>query len=142
VIPPEPSNEFPWISIWRLVKPHPNYFVYILKARWLRPAVGESYRLWRVTLSKKLVAVHVWNAPDQWHNCRGAGVRATTTPVKLNVETGPLPSLHLVFRPTILLVSVDCCFFAFFAVVSGDFVFLYSRSNTGFTIVFQLFFEC
>jgi len=136
---PEPSNEFPWISIWRLVKPHPNYFVYILKARSLRPVFAESYRLWRVTLSKELVAVHVWNAPDQWHHWRVAGVRATTTPVKLNVRTGPLPSLHLVF--TILLVSIHC-FFAFFGVFSGDFVFFYSRSNTGFTIVSQLFSEC
>jgi len=67
-------------------------------------------------------------------------VRATTTPVKLNVKTGPLPSLHLVF--TILLISVDCCYFAFFGVFSGDFGFLYSHSNTGFTIVSQLFSEC
>jgi len=40
-----------------------------------------------------------------------------------------LPSLYFgicVF--TILLVSVDCCFFAFFGVFSGDFGFLYSRS--------------
>jgi len=28
-----------------------------------------------VTLSKELVAVHVWNAPDQWHNWRVAGAR-------------------------------------------------------------------
>ena len=47
-------------------------------------------------------------------------------PAKLNVNTGPLPSLYFVF--TILLVSVDCCFFAFFGVFSGDFGFLYSRS--------------
>jgi len=113
VITPEPSNEFPWISIWRLVKPHPNYFVYILKARWLRPAFAELYRLWRMTLSKELVAVHVWNAPDQFHNWRVAGVRANTTPVKLNVKAGPLPSLHWVF--TILLVSVGCCFFCVFS---------------------------
>jgi len=31
----------------------------ILKARWLRPAYAESYRLLRVTLSKELVPVHV-----------------------------------------------------------------------------------
>ena len=38
---------------------HLNYFVYILKARWLGPAFAESYRLRRVTLSKELVGVHV-----------------------------------------------------------------------------------
>ena len=31
----------------------------LLKARWLRPAFPESYRLLRVTLSKELAAVHV-----------------------------------------------------------------------------------
>jgi len=46
---PESSNEFPGISIWRLVKPHANYCVDILKARWLRPALNESYQLLRVT---------------------------------------------------------------------------------------------
>jgi len=51
-----------------VVKPHANYCVDILKARWLRPAFAESYRLRRVTLSKELVAVNVCNAPDQWHN--------------------------------------------------------------------------
>ena len=118
VITPESSNEFPykWISVWRLVKPHANYCVDILTARWLRPAFAESYRLQRVTLSKELVAVHVWNAPDQWHNWRTA-----PPPAKLNVKTGPLRSLYLVF--TILLVSVDCCLFSFFGAFSGDFVF-------------------
>jgi len=42
VITPESSNEFPWISIWRFVKPHANDCVEILKARWLRPAFAES----------------------------------------------------------------------------------------------------
>ena len=37
--------------------PHAYYCVDILKARWLRPAFAESYRLLRVTLSKVLVAV-------------------------------------------------------------------------------------
>jgi len=68
------SNELPWISIWRLVKLHHIYCVDILKARWLRPAFAESYWLLRVTLSKEVVTVHVWNAPDQWHNWRVAGV--------------------------------------------------------------------
>jgi len=45
----------------------------LLKAHWLRPAFAESYWLLRVTLSKELVAVRVWNAPDQSHNWRVAG---------------------------------------------------------------------
>ena len=79
MITPESSNEFPWISIGPLVKPHANNCVDILKGRWLRPAFAESYRLLRVTLSKELVTVHVWNAPDQWHNWRVAVVRTPPT---------------------------------------------------------------
>jgi len=48
-------------------------------------------------------------------------------PAKLNVKPDPYLACMSVF--TILLVSVDCCFFfAFFGVFSGDFGFLYSRS--------------
>ena len=94
VITPESSNEFPRISIRRLVKPHANYCVDIRKARWLRSAFAESYRLLCVTLSKELVAIHVWNAPDQWHNWRVAGVETALPPAKLNVNTGRLPSLY------------------------------------------------
>ena len=78
VIMPESSNELPWISMWRLVKPHANYCVDILKARWLRPAFAELYRLLRVTLSKEALAVHVWNAPDQWHNWQVERVRTAS----------------------------------------------------------------
>ena len=119
MITPESSNEFPWISTWRLVKPHADYCVDIFKARWLRHAFAESYRLLRVTLSKEFVAVHVWNALDQWHNWRVAEVR-TSPSAKLNAKTGPLPSLY--FGIYILLVSVDCCFLRFsecFTVISG-----------------------
>jgi len=42
-----------------LVNPYANYCVDILKARWLRPAFAESYRLLRLTQPKELVAVHV-----------------------------------------------------------------------------------
>jgi len=129
VITLESSSEFPWISTWRLVKPH----VDILKARWLRPAFAESYRLRRVTLSKELVAVHVWNAPDQWHNWR----TAPPPPAKLNVKTGPLRSLyfgiHYCFGFSRLL------FFAFFWVFSGDFEFLYSRSIPGLLLFLNYF---
>ena len=78
MIMPGFSNVFPWISIWRLVNPHANYCVDILKARWLRPTFAELYRLLRVTLSKEVLAVHVWNAPNQWHNWRVAGVRTAS----------------------------------------------------------------
>jgi len=88
VITPGSSNEFPWISIWRLVKPHANYCVDILTARWLRPAFPESHRVRRVTQSKELVGVHVWNAPDQWHNWR------TSPPCQAKCKTGPLRSLY------------------------------------------------
>ena len=54
----------------------------------LLPALAELYQLLRVTPSKEIVAVHVWNTPDQWHNWRVARVR-TAFPVKLNVKTGP-----------------------------------------------------
>jgi len=120
VITPKSSNELPQISIWRLVKPHANYCVDILKARWLGPAFAESYRFLRVALSKELVAVHIWDAPDHWHNWRVAGVRSAP-PTKTNVNAGPLSSLY--FGIYCYLVSVDWCFVAFFAVFSDDFVF-------------------
>ena len=127
VITPESSNQFPWISVCRWVETHANYCVYILKARWLLPAFAESYRLLCVTLSKEFVALHVWNAPDQWHNWRVAGVRTAPPPLaKLNVKTGPIPSLYFG-----IYYSSDfsrLLFFAFFGVFSGDFGFLYSRS--------------
>jgi len=67
--------------IWPLVKPHANCCVNILKARWLRPALSESYRLLRVILSKERVAVHVLIAPHQRHNWRVAGVRTSPAPL-------------------------------------------------------------
>ena len=120
VITTESSNEFPyeWISIWRLVKPHANYCVDILTARWLRPAFAESYRLRRVTLSKELVAVHVWNAPDQWHNWRTAPALALA---KIIVKTGPLRSLYFGiyysfgFRRLLFFLRFSECF----PVISG-----------------------
>ena len=85
MLTPESSKEIPWISIRRLVKRHANYCVGILKARCLRPAFAESYHLLRVALSKELVAVHVWDAPDQWHNWRVEGVR-TDTPYEVDCK--------------------------------------------------------
>jgi len=42
-----------------LVKPHADYCVDILKARWLRPVFVESYRMLRVNQAKELVAVRI-----------------------------------------------------------------------------------
>jgi len=53
LITPGSSNEFPWISIWRLVKPHADYCVDIQNARWLRPVFTESYRLLRVASGER-----------------------------------------------------------------------------------------
>ena len=135
VITPESSNEFPyeWISIWRLVKQHANYCVDILTARWLRPAFAKLYRLRRVTLSKELVAVHVWNAPDQWHNWRTAPLPHA----KLNVKTGPLPSVY--FGIYYSFGFSRLLFFAFFGVFSGDFGFLYSCSIPSLLLFFNYF---
>jgi len=135
VITPESSNEFPyeWISIWWLVKPHANYCVDILTARWLRPAFAESYRLRRVTLPKELVAVHVWNAPDQWHNWRTAPAPLA----KLNIKTGSLRSLY--FGIYYSFGFSRLLFFAFFGVFSGDFGFLYSCSMPGLLLFLNYF---
>jgi len=43
----------------RWVKPHAEYCVDILNARWLRPVFAESYRLLRVNQAKELVTVRV-----------------------------------------------------------------------------------
>ena len=118
MITPESSNQFPWISIWQLVEPHANYCVDILKARWLRPTFAELYRLLRMTLSKEVLAVHVWNAPNQWHNWRVAGVR-TASPCQAKCKNRD---------PTCLYIGIcysfgfsKLLFFAFFGVFSGDF---------------------
>jgi len=65
------------------------------------------------TLSKELVGVHVWNAPDQWYNRR-------TAPCQAKCKNRAPRSCILIF--TILLVSVDCYFLRFsecFPVISG-----------------------
>jgi len=93
VITPESSNKFPWISIWRLVKPHADYCVNIRKSCWLRLAFADLYRLLRVNQAKELVTVRVWNAPDKWRNWRGQGCEVP--PGKLILyKTGPSPSLY------------------------------------------------
>ena len=54
----------------------------------------------------------------EMHLISGINNEPPPPPAKLNVKTGPNVACILVF--TILLVSADCCFFAFFAVFSGD----------------------
>ena len=126
MITPESSNEFPWIAVWRLVKPNAIYCVDILKAHWLRPAFAESYRLLRLTLSKELVDVMfemhlISGITDGWQGCE-----THRPPAKRNVKTRPLPCLYFG-----ICYSFDfsrLLFFAFFGLFSSDFGFLYSRS--------------
>jgi len=97
------------IALWRLVKPHANYCVDILKARWLCPAFAESYWLLRVTLSKELWLFMfemrmISGTTDGWQGCK-------PPPPKLNVKTAPYLACILVF--TILLVSVDVVYCVF-----------------------------
>ena len=61
---------------------------------------------------------------DGWQRCEPP--RPPCQAKCKNVKTGPNVACILVF--TIRLISVDCCFFAFFVVCSGDFGFLYSGS--------------
>jgi len=57
---------------------------------------------------------------DGWQECE-------PPPCQIKCKkTSPYLACILVF--TILLVSVDCCFFAFFGVFSDDFGFLYNHS--------------
>jgi len=42
---------------------------------------------------QRIVAVHIWDAPDHWHNWRVAGVRSAPL-TKINVIAGPLSSLY------------------------------------------------
>jgi len=67
------SNEFPWISLWTLVKPHACYCVDVVKAHWLRPVFTESYR-WYAWIRRKNVWLFSgvsrkfsWGGFIQWH---------------------------------------------------------------------------
>ena len=137
LITPEYSNDLSWISIRRLVKLHANDCVDILKARWLRPAFAQSYQLLRVTLSKELVAIHVWSAPSHWNNWRWQAWKPLP-PVNLNAKTGSSYLLfwHYCFGFSRLL------FFCVFRSVFRWFRVFALPFNTGFAIFFQLFSEC
>jgi len=128
------SNEFPWISVWRLVKPHANYCVDILKHTGcvLRLLNRTDCYVWlyQKNLCMFMFEMHLISGiTDGWQGCE-----PHRPPAKRNVKTGPLPSLF-----TIFLVSVACCFFAFFGVFSGDFGFLYSRSIPDFGLFLNYF---
>ena len=125
MITPGSFNEFPWISVWWLVKPHANYCVNIFTARWLRPAFAESYRL-------RLYQKNLWLFIFEMHLI--SGITDEPPPLaKLNVKTRPLRSLYfgiyysfgfsrLLFFAFFGVFSVDCCFLRFsecFPVISG-----------------------
>jgi len=95
-----------------------------LLCRYTQSMLAASCVCWIVPIVtfdsiKRTCGCYVWNAPDQWQNCRVAA-EPHRPPAKRNVKTGPLPSLYFGFA--ILLISVDCCFLRFsecFPVISG-----------------------
>jgi len=135
VIRPEASNEFPWISIWRLVKPHANYCVDILKARWLRPALlnrADCYvwlylkNLWQFVFKMYLII----GITDGWQSCEPPPPLPTYCKCKNRA-----PILVLLYS----LGFSRLLFFAIFGVFSSDFGFLYCRSITDFLLFFNYF---
>ena len=120
VITPESSNEFPWIPVWRFSSRMPAIVSIHSKHAgcvcWIVPIVTfDSIK----RTCGCLFEMHLISGITD-------GCEPHRPPAKRNVKTRPLPSCILVFA--ILLISVDCCFFAFFGVFSSDFGFLYSRS--------------
>ena len=115
MITPESSNELPWMSIWRLVKPHANYCVHILKARWLRCLNRTDCYVW-------LYQKNLWLFVFEMHLISGitdGWQWGETQPLSSYMQKpGPYLACLLVF--TILLVSVDCCFLTFIGVFCGD----------------------
>ena len=92
MITPEFSNEFPWISIWRLVKPHGIYCVDILKHTgcvcWIVPTVTfDSIKRTCVCSCLKCT----WSVASL---TGGRGANRHHPHAKRNVKTGPLPSLY------------------------------------------------
>ena len=87
---------------------------------WIVPIVTCDYRVKRTCGCSSLKCT--WSV--SW--LTGGRGASHHHPCQTKCKNRPLPNLHLVFP--IRLVSVHCCFFAFFEVFSGDFGFLYSRS--------------
>jgi len=115
-----------------------------LLCRYTHSTLTTSCVFWIVPIAtcdsiKELVAVHVWNAPDQWHNWQTAPSRPPAPLAKLNVKTGPLPSLYLGIYYSFGFSRL--LFFAFLECFPVIWVFVY-LFNTGFAIVSQLFSEC
>jgi len=114
VITPESSNEFPWISIWRLAKST----ILCRHTHSTLAAFAESHRFLRVNQTKELVAVRVWNARDQWGNLRGVG--EWTAPWQAKCKIGPPLSFYfdilLVFN-RLLLFCVFRSVFRWFRVL-------------------------
>jgi len=72
---------------------------------------------------------------DGWQGCE------PPLPAKLNVKTGPLPSLY--FGIYYSFGFRRLLFFYVFGMFSGEFGFLYSgQYRIGFSLVSQLFSEC
>jgi len=115
VITPGSSNEFPWISVWPLVKPHARYCVDILMAAscvcWIVPIVTCDSIKRTCGCSCLKCTWSVAQLTGGW------------PPAKLNVKTGSQPSLYLN-----IYYSFGFSRLLFFRVFSSDFGFLYSRS--------------
>jgi len=73
LLTPESSSEFPWISIWRLVKPHTNYYADILKARLLRLLNHTDCYVWlyQKNLWLLIFEMHLISGmTDGWQGCK------------------------------------------------------------------------
>jgi len=78
--------------------------------------------LYQKNLWMFMVEMHLISGiTDRWQGCG-----TNRPPAKRNEKQGPYPACILVFA--ILLISINCCFFAFFGLFSSDFGILYSRS--------------
>jgi len=118
VIKPESSNEFPWISIWRL-EAHSKHVGYVLR---LLNRTGCCVWLYQKNLWLFMFEMHLISGiTDGWQGCE-------PPPCQAKCKNRACPYLACISIFTILLVSVDCCFFAFFGLFSGDYGFLYSHS--------------
>ena len=93
LITPESSNQFPWISIWRLVKPHASYLsIYSQHAGCVLRLLNRTdcdvwlyqKNLWLFMFEMHLIS----GITDGWQGCE------PSHPAKLNVKTGPLSSLY------------------------------------------------
>ena len=125
MITPESSNEFPWISTWRLVKRLPTIVsIYSKQSGCLLRLLNRTdcyVWLYQKKLWLFMFEMHpISGITDGWLGCE-----PPPSP-KLNAKTGPLLSLY--FGTYYSFGFNRLLFFAFFGVFSGDFGFLFSRS--------------